>query len=142
LIRRATPSDTPVLLGLIREFCEIDLHPFDEEIIVRALAPLLVGDSLGVVWLIGEPADGYAVLTWGYSLESGGRDALLDEMYVRGRNRGMGGEALEELIADLGGRGIARVFLETEGQNDRARRFYGRHGFLEETSVWMCRTVD
>jgi ribosomal protein S18 acetylase RimI-like enzyme len=50
--------------------------------------------------------------------------------------------ALEEIIADLSCRGISRVFLETEGRNDRARRFYGRHGFLEETSVWMSRVVE
>lgn len=33
--------------------------------------------------MIGEPPLGYAIVTWGYSLESGGREALLDEIYLK-----------------------------------------------------------
>lgn len=118
----------------------MDGHPFDPEMVGRALRPLLAADELGVVWLImdegGGPA-GYAVVTWGYSLESGGRDALLDEVFVRERGRGLGGAALTEILADCRRRGMARVFLETESRNEAVRRFYARHGFHTEDSVWM-----
>lgn len=138
LLRRAAPGDEPLLLALIREFCAADKHDYDESRLRRALGPLLGGDELGVVWLIGGDA-GYAVVTWGYSLESGGRDALLDEIYLRERGRGVGAAAMAEIFADLERRGISRMFLETESHNARVRRFYARLGFIEEDSIWMCR---
>lgn len=139
MIRRADPADAPVLLSLVEEFCRVDRHPFDAEVVRRALGPLLENDDLGVVWLIGEGEDpaGYAVVTWGYSLESGGRDALLDEVFVLDRGRGLGGAAVTEILADCRRRGMARVFLETEAHNEAVRRFYARHGFAAEDSIWM-----
>jgi GNAT superfamily N-acetyltransferase len=140
VIRRAGPGDTTALLPLVEEFCRVDHHPFDPEAVRRALDPLLESDELGVVWLIvddgGRPG-GYAVITWGYSLESGGRDALLDEFFVLERGGGRGGAALSEMLADCRRRGMARVFLETEAANAAVRRFYARHGFEVEDSVWM-----
>ncbi|MPZ71109.1 MAG: GNAT family N-acetyltransferase, partial [Actinobacteria bacterium] len=71
------------------------------------------------------------------SLESGGRDALVDEFYVRARGVGTGTRSLEAVLAELAGEGIGMVFLETEGSNFGARRFYARSGFVEEHSVRM-----
>ena len=119
VIRRAGPQDQALLLELIREFCQIDRHDFDEARVACALPPLLEDDRFGVVWLIGEPTigtlaagvpaagvpaaggsadqapvSGYAVVTWSYSLESGGPDALLDEIYLRNRHAGLGSSAV------------------------------------------------
>lgn len=137
--RLATPSDLPELLELVREFCEVDHHEFDETRVRGALMPLLESDRHGRVWLVGRPAEGYAVVTWGYSLESGGADALLDEFYLRERGRGRGSDLLGHILQDLETRGLKRVFLETEWHNDAVRRFYARHGFEEESSIWMSR---
>ena len=137
LLRPAGPRDLDTLLALIREFYLEDGHPYDERKLTSALGPLLENEQYGIVWLIDEPPAGYAIVIWGYSLESGGPDALLDEIYVRERGRGLGGRALEAILEDLRRRGLSRMFLETEGHNRRARRFYARHGFEEEDSVWM-----
>ncbi len=54
--------------------------------IARGALEVLVGDeTLGRVWVIcaAGAAIGYVVLTLGYSLEYGGRDACIDELYVR-----------------------------------------------------------
>lgn len=144
-LRRAAGPDLPVLLTLVAEFYRIDGHPFDEPAVRRALAPLLAGDEVGQVHLICTPAgeaDGYAVLTWGYSLESGGREGLVDELYVRGRGTGLGGRALEELLLQARRAGCRVVFLETEAHNARVRGFYGRHGFTVQDSVWMSTAPD
>lgn len=142
LLRRAVATDVSRLLSLTEAFCQADGHSFDRARVLAALLPLLRDDRLGVVWMIGEPAAGYAVVTWGYSLESGGRDALLDEIYVSQPNRGLGARAVEEILADLADRGIRRIFLETESANAAVRRFYSRLGFVEEDSVWMAREID
>lgn len=141
MIRRAGLGDLDVLATLSAEFNEIDGHPHDDARVRAALAPLLVDDALGVVYLFGEPASGYAVVTWGYSIESGGRDALLDEIYVRPQGQGVGGAAFEEILDDLRQRGLTRMFLETERPNTQVRTFYTRHGFQEDDSIWMSREL-
>ena len=144
-LRRATGPDLDELLSLVAEFYVLDRHVFDETAVRRALTPLLAHDDAGQVWLITTPrgeVDGYAVLTWGYSLESGGREGLVDELYVRGRNTGLGGRALAELLARARQAGCRVVFLETEAHNTRVRRFYARHGFTVEDSVWMSTALD
>ena len=141
MIRRARLEDLDVLAALSAEFNEIDGHAHDDTRVRAALAPLLRDDELGVVYLFGEPASGYAVVTWGYSIESGGRDALLDEMYIRSRGQGFGGVAFEEVLDDLRQRGLTRMFLETERPNTKVRTFYTRHGFKEDDSIWMSREL-
>ena len=117
----------------------LDGHAFDAARVEPALRPLLDGDELGVVHLVEEEgwALGYAVVTWGYSLESGGRDALIDEIYVRDRGEGVGSSLLAAILEDVKARGLTRLTLETENDNEGARRFYTRHGFLAEDSLWM-----
>lgn len=117
----------------------VDGHPFDRQRVTSALEPLLADDAFGEVWVvIGEQGMvGYCVVTWGYSLESGGRDCLLDEMYVSEPGSGTGSVLLDRVIAAVRERGFASIFLETEIENAAARRFYSRHGFTVEDSVWM-----
>ena len=141
MISRARLEDLDVLAALSAEFNEIDGHAHDDVRVRAALIPLLADDALGVVYLFGEPASGYAVVTWGYSIESGGRDALLDEIYLRSRGKGLGGVALGEVLDDLRHRGLTRMFLETERPNTKVRTFYTRHGFREDDSIWMSRDL-
>src|SRR5689334_8024387 len=122
VIRRAGPDDRAELLALISEFYTVDQHEFDLDRVARGLDPLLVDDANGQVWL--ADAGGYAVVTWGWSLESGGREALLDEIYVRERGRGVGRALLDHALTAAATAGASRMFLETEAHNERVRSFY------------------
>jgi GNAT superfamily N-acetyltransferase len=142
VIHRAEPGDLDDLVTLVREFYEIDHHSFDPDHVVAALGPLLADDTVGQVWLVDDPEHpdepgGYAVITWGWSLESGGRECLLDELYVRARGQGLGTRVLIELLERAEAAGARAVFLETEAHNHHAREFYGKAGFALEDSVWM-----
>lgn len=111
---------------------------------LAGLRPLLAGDQFGQVWLIGAagmPPGGYAVVTWSWSLESGGRDSLPGELYVRDRGQGLGFRAMEQVIAAARGAGARAMFLETEARNTRARLFCERCRFTAEDSVRMARTL-
>jgi GNAT superfamily N-acetyltransferase len=141
MIRRGRLDDLDLLAKFSAEFNEVDGHDHDEARVRAALTPLLRNDELGIVYLFGEPPNGYAVVTWGYSIESGGRDALLDEIYLRPRGQGLGCAAFEEVLDDLRRRGIPRIFLETERPNTKVRTFYARHGFEEDDSIWMSRKL-
>ena len=120
----------------------LDGHPWDEARVRRALPALLESDRVGVIWLIDCPAVGYLVITWGYSIEAGGTEALLDEVYLRSRGQGLGRAALREALDDLRARGMPRIFLETERHNAAAREFYASLGFEEENSIWMQRSLQ
>jgi GNAT superfamily N-acetyltransferase len=135
-VRRAGPGDLEMLVELHRAFCDVDGHPFDVARARAALAPLLADDAHGVVWVTDFPK-AYAVLTWGWSIEAGGAEAVLDEIFVSERDGGVGAALIEHVLDDGRRRGLARIFLETEAHNRRVRRFYERHGFRADDSIWM-----
>lgn len=129
------------MLTLVSEFCVTDQHTFDPDRVTRALVPLLEDDAHGVVYLA-DNEQGYVVITWGYSLESGGREALIDEIYLRRRGEGRGGKVMDALFVEMAAQGVVKMFLETETHNHRARRFYARQGFDEDDSIWMSRQIS
>lgn len=143
-VRRAHQGDVAALVTLVREYCAADGHDFDAPTVRRGLEPLLEDDRHGVIWLA-EPDDGppvgYAVVTWGWSIEIGGLDVVLDEIFVRERGRGVGSRLIERLEADCRSRGVLRIFLETEAANEGARRLYRRHGYVADTSIWMAKEL-
>ncbi len=142
--RLATVDDLLILLKLNKEFCEIDFHEFEETRIKNAFMPLLSNTQLGVVILLElEGAiTGYAVLTWGWSIESGGREGLIDEIYVSERNSGLGAALLNEVIKVANEFEVKKIFLETELANERVRNFYQRHGFEKEDSIWLSHGIS
>ena len=82
-----------------------------------------------------------AAVSTGWSLEVGGADYILDEIFVQLRGEGIGRQliaAAEDRCAELG---VRRIFLETERPNDRARSLYARRGFVEDDSVWMSKDL-
>lgn len=144
-IRRATPEDLRELLELIAEYCAADGHEFDLGLATAGVEPLLASDAHGVVLVAVDALErtaGYAVLGWGWSIECGGREAVLDELYVRSRGRGIGSALLQAAEGACRDHGVLRIFLETELPNEAARRLYLRNGFTIETSVWMSKVLS
>jgi GNAT superfamily N-acetyltransferase len=141
--RRATRADLDALWPLLESFYAIDGHAFDPVRVRTALVPLLADDTYGQVWVVEQDGvlGGYAIVTWTYSLESGGLDCILDELYVQDRSRGVGAGLVQAALAGAHDHGALAVFLETEAPNERARSFYRRHGFTVEDSVWMRRDL-
>ncbi|MCR8723691.1 GNAT family N-acetyltransferase [Frigidibacter sp. ROC022] len=98
-----------------------------------ALEPLLRGTPLGSVWLIGPKMApvGYVAVGMGWSIELGGPDAFVDELFIREavRGRGMGAQALDALATELAARGVVALHLEVAGDDAKAQSFYARRGF-------------
>ena len=90
--RIAAESDAELLLRMMREYYTFDGHPFDESRSRTALITLLRDPSFGRAWLVCDNSEpvGYLVLILGYSLEYLGRDAFIDELYLRESHRGRG----------------------------------------------------
>lgn len=129
----ATPTDLDRLLPLVADFHNgqgIEQTP-DQRI--AALIPLLEGEPYGAIYLVGpqKAPVGYVVITFGWSVEFGGLDAFIDELYIRPgvRGRGMGSDVLTALPNALSQAGVKAVHLEVDRQNDTAQRLYMRAGF-------------
>ncbi|MDX1448483.1 MAG: GNAT family N-acetyltransferase [Acidimicrobiia bacterium] len=142
-IRDATPEDFDAIVPMIRSFYEIDRHPYEPELVESGLRPLLSGEAPGFVIVAEDDGEllAYAVVTWGWAIESGGRDALLDEIFVTERGQGIGAQMMHDIIDRARDAGCRRMFLETESHNRAARIFYTRHGFDIDDSVWMSRDL-
>lgn len=98
-----------------------------------ALAPLLDGSPHGCVYLIGPARApiGYVILTFGWSVEFGGMDGFVDEIYLRPavRGRGIATEALLSLARTMASAGVKALHLEVDRADEAARRLYERTGF-------------
>ncbi|HYP01416.1 MAG TPA: GNAT family N-acetyltransferase [Pyrinomonadaceae bacterium] len=131
----ADASDVDLLVELMREFYAFEHLPFDEARARVALEQILSDGRFGLVHLIrvGAEEAGYLVVTFGFSLEFHGRDALVDEIYLRDNFRGHGiGKAAIEFASELcRSEGIAALHLEVERANTRAQAVYRRAGFRD-----------
>lgn len=143
--RLAVPADLETLLPMVREFWVIERLHFVEPEVRRALTGLLASPQFGLVILAeraGAPI-GYLALTLGYSLEHFGRDAFVDELYLREPHRGTGiGErALERALELCRELGVRALHLEVDHVNPRARALYERNGFVAHERALMTRQV-
>jgi GNAT superfamily N-acetyltransferase len=138
-------ADLPLLERLVRAYYLEDGHVFRADRQLPALAALAAGEPFGRAWLIlldGRPV-GYAVLSWGFSVEAGGREVCLDEIYLAPdvRNRGRGGRVLALVEAEARAFGGRRLFLEVERRN-RAIGLYRRAGYLDHDRFLMSKLLD
>jgi ribosomal protein S18 acetylase RimI-like enzyme len=69
----------------------------------------------------------------GYSIEYGGRDAFIDDLYLvpEARGRGLGARVMDFVEEQALMLGVKALHLEVEIANDRAYGLYRRRGFAE-----------
>jgi len=129
----------------MREYYEFDGHGYDREKARAALVALLENASFGRAWIIldGSSPVGYVVLCFGYSLEWLGRDAFVDEIYLREnyRGRGWGRQTMafvEEAARELG---VRALHLGVVKGNEVALRLYEAMGFQKHTSTFLSKWI-
>jgi len=136
-------EDLATLEAMVRAYYDEDGLAFGEGQ-VRALKALVERDCHGLVWFV-EQADetiGYVILTLGFSVESGGRDGFVDELYVTRpwRGRGIGAKVLVLVEREAGARGLLKLYLEVEHGN-RAKVLYRRVGFSDHQRHLMSKPL-
>ncbi|MBS1963595.1 MAG: GNAT family N-acetyltransferase [Bdellovibrionales bacterium] len=132
--RRATLADLPTLLELFPLYYESDHLPYDAARAESAIRLFLSEPAFGRLWLIEDSTVvGYLALTFGFSFEFGGREAFVDELFVRAecRSRGYGSAAIRYALDECAREGLTAVRLEVTGHNPRARDLYRRLGFRD-----------
>lgn len=138
--RPATPAEVDTVVQFSRRLNEDDpsftgdFH-FDEAGVRNAIAQLVRDESLGRLWLIcvDDAPVGYVALCFGFSLESHGRDGVIDEIYLLPtyRRQGLGTAAIQFVEAEARRLGVKRLYLEVERPNSAAVALYSRLGFQD-----------
>ncbi len=131
----ADADDTDALVEMMRDFNAHEAIAFDEREVRAVLAHLFAHDAYGLACLIvlGGEVAGYLVIAFGFSVEFRGRDAFIDELYVKGdyRGRGLGTAAITFAEGVCRERGVRALHLEVERRNTRAQSVYRRAGFAD-----------
>ena len=142
----AGPADEELVLSLMREFYDIEHLDFAEQPARAALRQILESHQHGVVALMhaGQEVAGYLVLTFGFSLEFHGRDALMDELYVREAHRGHGAGTLSLAFVEeiCRAEGIHALHLEVDRANPDAQRLYPRAGYRDHDRYLLTKWLE
>jgi ribosomal protein S18 acetylase RimI-like enzyme len=139
-----TEADAARLLAMARAFHSEDGHPLtpEGEAAVRQIAR---GDPLARGWIITDLGQmiGYVVLTLGFSIEHGGRDGFIDDLYLvrKARGGGQGKRVLAFALGQAAALGIKTLHLEVERDNERARRVYQAAGFVQNNRRLMSKRL-
>ena len=92
-IRLATLSDLERIIPLCIDYCAADSREVNEPMIRSGLAGLLDSDENGFILIACDEHDspiGYAAVSTGWSLEVGGADYILDEIFIQQPGEGIG----------------------------------------------------
>jgi len=139
-LRPASLGDLAELLPRTRALNAHEGITLDPAALEAALTHLLGDPNLGGAWLVERDgaAIGYAIVTFGYDLEFGGRDAYLTELWVdpSARGSGAGSAALRLLDPELRARGVHALHLQVRPDNP-ALRLYERSGFVASPRLVM-----
>ncbi|WP_425039136.1 GNAT family N-acetyltransferase [Primorskyibacter sp. S187A] len=142
----ARPEHLERLVAMSGAFAEEMELPSDPDQRGAALLPLLEGSPHGAAYLIGPARApvGYLVVSFGWSLEFGGLDGFIDEIYIRPavRGRGMATEVLIALPKALAGAGLRALHLEVDKTDTKTQRLYAKVGFaLRDRYQLMTRAL-
>lgn len=142
----AEVDDLEAILPMVREYHQFDHLEFEEVTIKKLLRSLLENPALGRLWKVRyqEETIGYLLLTFGYSLEYQGRDAFIDEFYLKEhwRTQGLGNQTMELFKKEAQELGLKAIHLEVERKNQSAVGLYRKHGFKEPDRAMMTLWMD
>ena len=143
--RGATLEDIDGVLALMAIFYREDGYPFDATELRSAIIHLLTHPELGRLWVLAAPDRicGYVFVTLAFSLEFGGRAAVVDDLFLAEdvRGHGYGRAALD--IAEGYSRelGVGSIHLAVEPHRQRAHELYLRYGFVEHSRRLMTKRL-
>ena len=138
-------GDLDVLMTMMEDFNRFEGIAWTREAGEAPLRRLLADDSLGFVALArdeaGAPPLGYAVVTFGYDLEWGGRDAFRTELYLvpEARGRGVGATVLALVELQARAHGARALHLMVRHENRNARALYHRAGYTVPERLFMTK---
>jgi GNAT superfamily N-acetyltransferase len=141
-IVRAETSDIPELCSLLSYLFEQEeeFTP-DTQAQERGLKMIIESPETGDILIMRDNGQtiGMVNLLYTVSTALGGKVAVLEDMVVtpENRNGGTGSWLLKAAVQHAKKQGCMRITLLTDAVNEKAQRFYTRHGFSPSPMVPM-----
>ncbi len=133
VFKEAETEDIALVVPMVKEFYALEKITFDASSVRLALAQFLSNPAFGRAWLIyaDDRLAGYVIFTFSFCLEFGGRDAFIDEIYLKPeyRQQGIGKKAIDFLIEYGKTDGLKMILLEVDHDNFGAQEVYKKKGF-------------
>jgi len=142
----AQPENLPEFLSMMEDFYALFDYPFNPESATKSYYELLNNPALGRVWVIQSDSQiiGYIALVFGFSFGYGGRDAMLDELYLTAdsRGQGIGNQTMGFLEDQVRLMGIEALHLEVESDNLKALDLYKGRGFKGSNRIFLTKKLS
>lgn len=139
-------AQLPEVLDMMEAFNAIDAYPFEKEIARKNLLQFIRQEHLGRLWVIKLEVVvvGYVILTFGFSFEYQGRDAFIDELYLKEvyRGKGIGKIALDFVEHQAQQLGIKAIHLEVETTNEVGNKLYLSKGFKSNHRTLLTKKLS
>jgi GNAT superfamily N-acetyltransferase len=140
--------DIDPLIELVQEFYAFEQMQFDHGV-VDAVVGLLSDENFGRIWLIYSDREqqnlaGYVALIFTYSLETHGRNAMVDELFLRSpyRGKGFGTEVFEFLEDFCKNMNMPMMHLLVNHHNPIAHKFYIKKGFKQQDRFILSKSLE
>lgn len=146
-ITEATIADIPELCVLLESLYsqEAEFKP-NHEVQASGLAAIINGSEVGDIIVARRSGEiiGMVNLLYTVSTALGGSVALLEDMVVspKARGLGVGSKLINQSIEFAKEKGCKRITLLTDHDNEGSHRFYQRHGFSRSSMVVFRRSLD
>ncbi|MCL5028087.1 MAG: GNAT family N-acetyltransferase [Bacteroidetes bacterium] len=133
------------IIEMMNIFYQHEQLEFNHEKNLKIVHELLNNSDLGKIWLIqsNNETAGYLILTYGFSVEYGGRFALIDEFYIKQefRNKGIGTETLKFVEENCKANGVETIHLQVKNFNSSAKKLYAALGYEEIDRIFMRKCI-
>jgi GNAT superfamily N-acetyltransferase len=137
----AALTEIPTLVAMMREFYAEANYALDADWATKAFSAVLQDNSRGIAWIVAEGNEpiGYVVVTFRLSMEFGGPDAFIDDLFVRASHRRRGARriALEAAFAECRRRGVLAVHVETAADSVAAKALFGSFGLEDRNRLLL-----
>ncbi|MDE0852566.1 GNAT family N-acetyltransferase [Yoonia sp.] len=138
-VNLANESNADLCLALMEKYHTEQNLPYDDAHRLAVAAPLLAGNPLGAIWLIGPSRAplGYVLVTFAWSVDAGGMVGWISEIYMRPsvRKRGIGTETLHAIGVALKAGGVKALHAELSATDSPLTHFWNRVGFQTDRSL-------
>lgn len=145
-LQAVTTPELEPLLEWVEKYYAYDGIAFDAARVRPALLALLEHPDWGRAWfvLLDGTIVGYAVLTFGFDHEFGGRTALLTDLFLHEstRHRGVGSAVLQQLEQFARDFGLHAFELQVETDNFEAQGLYRKLGFESLSRIPHCKSLQ
>lgn len=143
VVREARIEDVAALVDMMRRAHADGGFALDVELAQAAFSALLSDRSRGVAWigLRDSKPEGYIVVTFKLSMESGGIDAFIEDIFVErtARRTGVGTALVSSALAECRRTRVFALHVETGADNESTKAFYSKCGLKNrDRTILTC----